>query len=92
MVNYQEARVKLTNTQLSKPKSAARNDTGTTLRITRKNFQDDELLHELFLKKRQKTKIRNAFADNMSTDIKFSNAQKSKIIQWGEFLGSWLGK
>ena len=29
MVNYQEARVKLTNTQLSKLKSAGKNKTGT---------------------------------------------------------------
>ena len=29
MANYQEARVKLTNTQLNKLKSAAKNKTGT---------------------------------------------------------------
>ena len=28
----------------------------------------------------------------MSTDIKLSKAQISKIIQSGEFLGSWLSK
>ena len=49
MVNYEEARVKLTNTQLNKLKSAAKNKTGTTLRITEKNFQGEELIHELFL-------------------------------------------
>ena len=49
MVNYGEARVKLTNTQLSKPKSAANNMTGATLIITNKNFQDEELLQELFV-------------------------------------------
>ena len=32
MANYQEARIKLTNTQLNKLKSA-KNRTGTTLRI-----------------------------------------------------------
>ena len=31
-------------------------------------------------KKKQTTKIRNAFANNMSTDIKLSKAQISKII------------
>ena len=45
MANYQEARVKLTNTQLNKLKSAAKNKTGTILRINRKNFQDEELPH-----------------------------------------------
>ena len=34
MTNYQEARVKLTNTQLRKLKSAAKIKTGATLRIT----------------------------------------------------------
>ena len=45
MANYQEVRVKLTNTQLNKLKSAAKNKTGTILRINRKNFQDEELPH-----------------------------------------------
>ena len=49
MTNYQEARVKLTNTQLNKLKSAAKNNTGTILRLNKKNFEDEELSHELFL-------------------------------------------
>ena len=32
-------------TQLNKLKSAAKNKTGTILRINRKNFQDEELPH-----------------------------------------------
>ena len=46
--------------------------------------------HELFLTTRQTNKIRNAFANNTSTDIKLSEAQISKIIQSGESFGSWL--
>ena len=38
MANYQEARVMLTNTQLNKLKSAAKNKTGTILRLNKKNF------------------------------------------------------
>ena len=34
--------------------------------------------------------IRNTIANNISTDIKLSNAQISKIIQSGGSLGSWL--
>ena len=49
MANYQEARDKLTNIQLNKLKSAAKNKTGTILRLNRKKFEDEELLHELFL-------------------------------------------
>ena len=41
---------------------------------------------------RQKTKLRNAFNNNMSTDLKLSKAQISKIIQSGGFLGSLLSK
>ena len=90
MANYEEARVKLTNTQLNKLKSAAKNKTRTTLQITKKNFQYEELPHELFLTTSQKTKIRNTFTNNMSTDKKLSTAQLSKIIQSGGFLGKTL--
>ena len=41
---------------------------------------------------RQKTKVRNAFNNNVSTDLKLSKAQISTIIQSGEFLGSLLSK
>ena len=90
MANYQEPRVTLTNTQLNKLKSAAKNKTGTTLRLNKKNFKDEELPHELFLTTRQTTKIRNAFANHMSSDTKLSKAQISKIIQSGGSFGSRL--
>ena len=35
--------------------------------------------------------MRNAFANNMSTDIKLSKTQISNIIQSGGSFGSWLG-
>ena len=47
--------------------------------------------HELFLTTRQTTKIGNAFANNMSTYIKLSKVQISKITQSGGFCSSWLG-
>ena len=56
MLNSQEARVKLTNTQLSKLKSAAKNRTGAKWRLNKKNFEDEELPHELFLIKKRTTK------------------------------------
>ena len=83
-------RVKLTNTQLNKIKSAAKKKTGTILRITKKYFKDEELPYELFLTTRQIMKLRNAFANNMSTDIKLSKAQISKLIQAGGSFASWL--
>ena len=60
------------------------------LRVNKGNFEDEELSHELFLTTRQTTKIRNAFANNMSTNIKLSKAQISKIIQSGRSFDSWL--
>ena len=41
--------------------------------------------HELILTTRQKTKLRNVFENNLSTDIKLAKTQISKIIQSGEF-------
>ena len=46
---------------------------------------------ELLLTTRQTTKLRNAIENNMSTDIKLSKAQISKIIQSVGFLGKILG-
>ena len=77
MANYQEARVKLTNTQLSKLKLVRKNKTRTILRLNKKNFEDEELPHEFFLIKTHTTKIEHAFAKNISTDIKLSKAQIS---------------
>ena len=37
---------------------------------------EDELLHELFVTTKQTTKIRNAFENNMSIDIKLSKTLK----------------
>ena len=52
----------------------------------------NNLPHELLLTTRQKTKLRNAFTNNVSTDLKLSKAQISQIIQSGGFLGSLLSK
>ena len=78
--------------QLKKLKTAVKDNTGTTLRISLKMFDGDDLPHELLLTTRQKTKLRNAFNNNMSTDIRLSKAQISKIIQSVGFLGSLLSK
>ena len=42
MINYQEARVKLTNTQLNKLKPAAKIKTVKILRINKKNIEGEE--------------------------------------------------
>ena len=45
---------------------------------------------ELLLTNRQVANLRKAFANNLSTDIKFSKAQLSKMIQSEGFLGKLL--
>ena len=92
MVEYSKVNVKLSDTQLKKLKTAVKDKTGTTLRMSLKMFNGNDLPHELLLTTRQKTKLRNAFNNNMSTDLKLSKAQISKIIQSGGFSGSLLSK
>ena len=92
MVEYSKINVKLTDAQLKKLRTAVKDKTGKTLRMSLKMFAGDDLPHELLLTTRQKTKLRNAFNNNMSTDLKLSRAQIFKIIQSGGSLGSLLSK
>ena len=92
MVEYNKVNLKLSDTQLKKLRNAVKNKTGTTLRISVKMFNGNNLPYELLLTTRQKTKVKNAFNNNMSINLKLSTAQISKIIQSGGFLGSLLSK
>ena len=92
MVEYSKVNVKLSDTQLEKLKTAVKDKTGTTLRISLKILNGNDLPHELLLAIKQKTKLRNSFNNNMLTDLKLSQAQISKIIHSGGFLGSILSK
>ena len=92
MVEYSKVNVKLSYTQLKKLKTTIKDKTGTTLRISLKMFNGKDLPRELLLTTRQKTKLRNAFNNNISTDSKLSKTQISKIVQSGGFLGSLLSK
>ena len=92
MVEYNKVNVRLSDSQLNKLKPAIKNQTGATLRMNIKMFNGNNLPHELLLTTRQATKIRSAIENNISTDIKLSRAQISKIIQSGGFLDSLLSK
>ena len=92
MVEYTRIDTKLSNLQLNKLKKTTKNNEGVTLRIGVKNFNTEDLPHELLLTTRQTTKLRNEINNNMSTDIKLSKTQIKKIIQSGGFLGSLLSK
>ena len=78
MVQYSKVNGKLSDTQLKTLKTAVKNKTGTTLRMSLKMLDENDLPHELLLTTRQKAKLRNAFNNNMSTDLKHSKAQISK--------------
>ena len=91
MVEYAKVNVKLSDSQIKKLKDVVKDNTGKTLRISLKMFNGNDLPHELLLTTRQKTKIRNAFNNNTSTDLKLSKTQINKIIQSGGFLTRLLG-
>ena len=92
MVECSKVNVKLSDIQQKKLKTAVKDNTGTTLRMNLKMFNGNDLPHELLLTTRQKTKLRNAFNDNMSTDLKLSKAQITQIIKSRGFLGSLLSE
>ena len=71
---------KWSDTQRTKLKTADKDKTGTTLRMTLKMFNRDDLQHELLLTTTQKTKLRNALNNSLSNDLKLSKAQIFKII------------
>ena len=65
----------------NKLKTAVKDKAGTTLKMSLKIFYGNDLPHKLFLTITQKTKLRNAFNNNMSTDLELSKAQISEMIQ-----------
>ena len=90
MVEYNTVNAKPSNSQLNKLKSAVKGNEGTTFRMNARMFDGNNLPHELFLTQRKISKSRNNIKNNMSTDIKLSKAEISKIIQSGGFLGKLL--
>ena len=94
MTQYNSLNVKLSNPQLSKLKSAIKNENDVVLRLSSNmvgNSNDNtHFPHELLLTNRQVANIRNAFANHLSADIKLSKTQLSRMIQSGGFLGRLL--
>ena len=85
MTQYNSLNVKLSNSQLNKLKSTVKNDTDVVLRLPSNmigNSEDETKLSQ---------KLLLTFANYISTDIKLSKTQLSKMIQSGGFLGRILG-
>ena len=93
MTQYNSLNVKLSNSQLNKFNSAIKNKTEIVLRLLSNMIGDNEtnFPHNLLLTNRQVLNLRKAFANHLSTDIKLSKMQLSKMIQSGGFLGRLLG-
>ena len=67
MVEYSEVNIKLSDRQLKSLKTAVKNKTGATLRMSLKMLDGNYLPHELLLTTGQNMELRNAFNNNMST-------------------------
>ena len=63
------------------------------MRLSSNMIGDDEtnFPHKLLLTNRQVANLRKSFPNNLSTDIKLSKTQLSKMMQSGGFLGRLLG-
>ena len=57
MAEYNKRNVKLSDSQLNKLKTAVKSQTGVTLRMNIKMFNENNLHHELLLTTRQKTRL-----------------------------------
>ena len=90
MNTFKKCKINRYTTEITE--NAVKNKTGTTLRMSLKMFNGNDLPHDLLLTTRQRTKLRNAFNNIISADIKLCKAQIFKIIQSGGFLGSLLIK
>ena len=84
--------MRLSNSQLNKLKSETKNETEVVLRLSSKMIGDNEtnFPQKLLLTNRQVSNLRKAFANYLSTNIKLSKTQLSKMIQSGGFLGTLL--
>ena len=96
MTQYNSLNVKLSNSQLKKLKSVIKNETDVVLRISSgmvgSSNDNTNFPHKLLLTDRQVANVRKAFANNLSTDVKFSKSQLLKMSQSGGFLGNLLSK
>ena len=76
---------------MKRMKTAVKSKTGTTLSMSLKMFDGNDLPHELLLTTRQITKLKNAFNNNISTDIKLLKLKFQNNSVW-RVLGALLGK
>ena len=90
MAQYNSLNARLSNSQLNQLNSAIKNETEVVLRLSSNMIgHSDHKINfpqELLLTNRQVTNLCKTFANYLSTDIKLSKTQISKMIQSGGFL------
>ena len=82
MTQYKTLRVKMSNSQLRKLKLWIKNGTKITLKLSSNvidHSNNDNFCHKLLLTNTQISKVRKAFANDSSANIKLSKAQLHKI-------------
>ena len=84
----------MSNSQLNKLKFVIKNGAEITLNISSNIVADsnneNKFSHKLLLISTQVSKLRKAFADGLSANIKLSKTQLPKIGKSGGFLGKLL--
>ena len=90
MVEHNQVNVKLSDSQLDKSRNVVKNQTGVTLRINIKMFNENNLTHELLLRTVQTPKLRKAFENNIPTESCLKLKYSICLIQSGGFLGLLL--
>ena len=94
MTQYNTLNVKLSNLKLNKLKLGIKNGTEVTFKLSFNvvNDSNDEnnFPHKLSLTNTQASRLRKAFANSSSANIKLSKTQLHKIGQPGEVLGRLL--
>ena len=85
----------MSNSQLNKLKSAIKDGTEVTLKLSSNvvsdSNHDSNFPHKLLLTNTQISRLRKAFANGSSTNTKLSKTQLHKIGQSEGFLGRFLG-
>ena len=86
--------VKLPNSRFNKLKSGIKNDTLVTINLSSgpvgESNDETNYPHKSLLINTQVSKIRKAFPNELSANIKFSKLQLSRMIQLGGFLSTLL--
>ena len=87
MTKYNTLNVKLSNLQHDKLKSGIKNGTKVTLKLSLNVVGDsndeNNFSHKFLLTNTQVSKLRKAFTNNSSTNMKLSKTQLNKIGQSG---------